>query len=118
MKKDLHPDYHEINVVMTDGTKFKTRSTWGKEGDTLKLDIDPKSHPAWTGQHRIMDSEGQVARFNKRFSGLGSGKPKTVTTETAPVEEAKTEAPVEELKTETAPVEEAKTENSEEETKN
>ena len=122
MKKDLHPDYHEINVVMTDGTKFKTRSTWGKEGDTLKLDIDPKSHPAWTGQHRIMDSEGQVARFNKRFSGLGSGKPKTVTketkTETAPVEEGKTEAPVEELKTETAPVEEAKTENSEEETKN
>ena len=122
MKKDLHPDYHEINVVMTDGTKFKTRSTWGKEGDTLKLDIDPKSHPAWTGQHRIMDSEGQVARFNKRFSGLGSGKSKTVTketkTETTPVEEAKTEAPVEELKTETAPVEEAKTENSEEETKN
>ena len=141
MKKDLHPDYHEINVVMTDGTKFKTKSTWGKEGDTLKLDIDPKSHPAWTGQHRIMDSEGQVARFNKRFSGLGSGKPKTFTketktetapveeakteapveelkTETAPVEETKTEAPVEELKTETAPVEEAKTENSEEETKN
>ena len=103
MKKDLHPDYHEINVVMTDGTKFKTKSTWGKEGDTLKLDIDPKSHPAWTGQHRIMDSEGQVARFNKRFSGLGSGKPKTFTKET---------------KTETAPVEEAKTENSEEETKN
>ena len=71
MKKDLHPDYHEITVVMTDGTKYKTRSTMGKSGDTLKLDIDPKSHPAWTGQHRILDSGGQVARFNKRFSGLG-----------------------------------------------
>lgn len=71
MKKDIHPDYHEITVVMTDGTKFKTRSTMGKSGDTLKLDIDPKSHPAWTGQHRILDSGGQVARFNKRFSGLG-----------------------------------------------
>ena len=71
MKKDIHPDYHEITVVMTDGSKYKTRSTFGKAGDTIKLDIDPKSHPAWTGQHRILDSGGQVARFNKRFSGLG-----------------------------------------------
>ena len=71
MKKDIHPDYHEITVVMTDGSKYKTRCTLGKAGDTLKLDIDPKSHPAWTGQHRILDSGGQVARFNKRFSGLG-----------------------------------------------
>ena len=71
MKKDIHPDYHEITVVMTDGSKYKTRSTMGKAGDTIKLDIDPKSHPAWTGQHRILDSGGQVARFNKRFSGLG-----------------------------------------------
>ena len=71
MKKDTHPDYHKIIVEMTDGTTFETRSTWGNEGDTLKLDIDPKSHPAWTGQHRILDSGGQVARFNKRFSGLG-----------------------------------------------
>ena len=71
MKKDIHPDYHEITVIMTDGTEYKTRSTLGKEGETLKLDIDPKSHPAWTGQHRILDSGGQVARFNKRFSGLG-----------------------------------------------
>ena len=71
MKKDIHPDYHEITIIMTDGSKYKTRSTMGKAGDTLKLDIDPKSHPAWTGQHRILDSGGQVARFNKRFSGLG-----------------------------------------------
>ena len=43
MKKDTHPDYHNITVEMTDGTTFNTRSTWGKEGDTLKLDIDPSS---------------------------------------------------------------------------
>ena len=71
MKKDIHPDYHEITVLMTDGTEYKTRSTMGVAGETIKLDIDPKSHPAWTGQHRILDSGGQVARFNKRFSGLG-----------------------------------------------
>ena len=71
MKKGIHPDYHEINVVMTDGTTFKTRSTMGKAGDTLRLDVDPKSHPAWTGVHRLLDSGGQLAKFNKRFQGMG-----------------------------------------------
>ncbi len=68
MKKDIHPDYHTINVVLTNGTTFQTRSTYGSEGDTLTLEIDPESHPAWTGgQKRLVDSGGQVARFNKRF---------------------------------------------------
>ncbi len=71
MKNEIHPNYHEITVVMTDGTEFKTRSTWGSEGDTMRLDIDPKSHPAWTGQHRLVDSAGQVAKFNRRFSSFG-----------------------------------------------
>lgn len=72
MKSDIHPDYHEITVIMTDGTEFKTRSTWGKEGDVMRLDIDPLVHPAWTGgQQRIVDTGGQVARFNKRFQGFG-----------------------------------------------
>ncbi|MFN3075489.1 MAG: 50S ribosomal protein L31 [Alphaproteobacteria bacterium] len=74
MKKDIHPDYHEINVVMTDGSEFTTRSTMGKAGATIRLDIDPKSHPAWTGVHRLMDSGGQLAKFNKRFAGFGIKK--------------------------------------------
>jgi len=74
MKADIHPDYHEITVEMTDGTTYKTRSTWGKEGDVLKLEIDPKSHPAWTGVHRLVDSGGQVAKFNKRFDRFGLKK--------------------------------------------
>jgi large subunit ribosomal protein L31 len=74
MKEKIHPDYHEITVVMTDGTSYKTRSTYGKAGDTLRLDIDPKSHPAWTGVHRLMDSGGQLAKFNKRFQNLGIKK--------------------------------------------
>ena len=71
MKSDIHPDYHEITVQMTDGSTYATRSTWGKAGDTIKLDIDPKTHPAWTGVHRLLDSGGQLAKFNKKFSGLG-----------------------------------------------
>jgi large subunit ribosomal protein L31 len=71
MKAETHPDYHMIKVQMTDGTVFETRSTWGKEGDTLTLEIDPKVHPAWTGgNNRLLDQGGQVARFNKRFGGL------------------------------------------------
>ena len=71
MKKDIHPDYHEITVVMTDGSSYQTRSTWGAPGDTLRLDIDPKTHPAWTGVHRLLDSGGQFAKFNKRFKDFG-----------------------------------------------
>jgi large subunit ribosomal protein L31 len=72
MKEGIHPDYHEITVVMTDGSSYKTRSTYGKAGDTLRLDIDSKSHPAWTGgAQRLIDSGGQLARFNKRFKGFG-----------------------------------------------
>ena len=75
MKKNLHPNYHTIKVEMTDGTQFETKSTWGSEGEVLKLEIDPKSHPAWTGgKASINDSEGQVARFEKRFKGVKLGK--------------------------------------------
>ena len=65
-KKEIHPDYHIIKVQLTDGSVFETRSTYGKEGDLLKLDIDPKSHPAWTGEaSKMLDSDGQVAKFQK-----------------------------------------------------
>jgi large subunit ribosomal protein L31 len=71
MKTETHPDYHMITVKMTDGTEYQTRSTWGKEGAVMTLEIDPTSHPAWTGGHgRMLDTGGQVARFNKRFGGL------------------------------------------------
>jgi large subunit ribosomal protein L31 len=74
MKSDIHPDYHEINIIMTDGTEYKTRSCYGKPGDTIRLYIDPKSHPAWTGQQRIIDTGGHIAKFNKCFAGIGARK--------------------------------------------
>jgi large subunit ribosomal protein L31 len=70
MKENIHPNYHMITVVMTDGSKFQTRSTYGNEGDTLSLDIDPKSHPAWTGgQQQILD-RGRVSKFKQKFGFL------------------------------------------------
>ena len=75
MKATTHPNYHMIKVVMTDGTEFMTRSTYGSEGETMNLDIDPKTHPAWTGgSQQLMDRGGRLSRFNSRFSGLSFGK--------------------------------------------
>jgi large subunit ribosomal protein L31 len=71
MKPEIHPNYHMITVVMTDGTEYQTRSTWGKEGDKLNLDIDSKSHPAWIGgAQQLLDRGGRVSRFQKKFSGF------------------------------------------------
>jgi large subunit ribosomal protein L31 len=75
MKADTHPQYHMIKVVMTNGTEYMTRSTYGKEGDTLNLDIDPSTHPAWTGgSQQLMDRGGRLSKFNSRFGGISLGK--------------------------------------------
>ncbi len=72
MKKDIHPEYHTIEVKMTDGSTFQTRSTYGKKGDTLTLEVDPTVHPAWTGGNtRLMDTGGRVSKFKKKYEGLG-----------------------------------------------
>lgn len=72
MKNDIHPDYHMIKVVMTDGTEYMTRSTWGEDGATLNLDIDPTTHPAWTGgNQQLVDRGGRVSKFKNRYANLG-----------------------------------------------
>jgi large subunit ribosomal protein L31 len=77
MKKDGHPDYHYITVVLNDGSKYLSRSTWGAPGDVMTLDIDPTTHPAWTGGgQQILDRAGRVSKFNKKFEGMGVGTKK------------------------------------------
>ncbi|WP_126978147.1 50S ribosomal protein L31 [Frigidibacter oleivorans] len=72
MKQGIHPEYHFITVKMTDGTTYQTRSSWGKEGDTMSLDIDPLAHPAWTGGNaKLMDTGGRVSKFKNKYAGLG-----------------------------------------------
>ena len=57
---------------MTDGSQFETMSTWGKEGDSLKLEIDSKSHSAWTGGSQKILDKGRVSKFFKKFKNLRS----------------------------------------------
>ena len=76
MKKNIHPNYHQIKVEMTDGTQFETKSTWGSEGDVLKLEIDPKSHSAWTGGKQKLMDKGRISKFNRKFQNFKSEKKK------------------------------------------
>ena len=77
MKANIHPDYHEITVKMTDGSTFNTRSTYGKKGDVLVLDVDTNTHPAWTGGGvRLNKKAGRVAKFNEKFAGMSFGSKK------------------------------------------
>src|SRR5688572_1810 len=70
-KKDIHPKYHTITVQMTDGTTYQTRSTYGKEGDTIQLDVDPKTHPAWVGGVNLRKT-GRLESFTNRFGGIAA----------------------------------------------
>lgn len=65
MKKGIHPFYHTVDIQMTDGSTFQTRSCY--KGDKMVLDIDSKSHPFFTGKQVLVDTAGRVERFNKRF---------------------------------------------------
>ena len=72
MKKGIHPEYHTIKVKMTAGSIFEAKTTWGKAGDQMALDIDPLVHPAWTGgSAKLMDTGGRVSKFKNKYAGLG-----------------------------------------------
>jgi large subunit ribosomal protein L31 len=68
MKKKIHPQYKEITVICSCGNTWGTRSTLNKE--TMKLEVCSKCHPFFTGQSRVMDTEGRVEKFNARFKGF------------------------------------------------
>ncbi len=77
MKPGIHPDYHEITVVLPTGDSYITRSTYGAPGAKLSLDISPETHPAWTGgTQNLTDRAGRVSSFNKRFAGMTFGAKK------------------------------------------
>lgn len=78
MKPGLHPDYHP--VVFRDrsaGMSFLTRSTatsaqtveWedGRTYPVIDVDVSSASHPFWTGRASVLDAEGRVERFNRRY---------------------------------------------------
>ncbi len=65
-------DYHKVNIVMTNGEKFITRSTYGKEDDEIKLDRDPLTHPAWTGSltSGLTSKTSRFAKFKDKYGDI------------------------------------------------
>lgn len=66
MKENLHPDYHEVEVVCVCGNKFKSKSTI--KGDTIKVDVCNKCHPYFSGKTKIVDTAGRVEKFKKKYN--------------------------------------------------
>ena len=64
MKPDIHPEYSETTVTCACGETFQTRST----AKDIHVEICSKCHPFFTGKQKLVDSEGRVERFKKRYS--------------------------------------------------
>ena len=78
MKSEIHPEYRDVVFQdVSSDFSFKTRSTvqsretitWedGNEYPLVKVEVSSKSHPFYTGQHKIVDSGGRVDRFKQRY---------------------------------------------------
>jgi large subunit ribosomal protein L31 len=63
MKAGIHPEYHEVTVHCACGASWKTRST----KKDLHLEICSNCHPFFTGRQKLIDTEGRVDRFTKKF---------------------------------------------------
>lgn len=67
MKDGIHPDYNEITVVLSDGTKIETRSTLNPEDGEYHTEVDSKNHPFYTGNMSFQKKAGRIDRFKKRY---------------------------------------------------
>lgn len=64
MKEKIHPNYNQVTVSCACGNKFETGSTKGE----LKVDICANCHPFFTGTQKILDAEGRVQKFERRYA--------------------------------------------------
>ncbi|NCT91544.1 type B 50S ribosomal protein L31 [Cellulomonas sp. APG4] len=84
MRKDIHPPYHPVVFRdLTTDTAFLTRSTvtsertttWtdGRTYPVVDVDVSSASHPFWTGRTRVLDTEGRVEQFRRRYGQRPDG---------------------------------------------
>lgn len=77
MKPDIHPPYHKVLFIdAATGKEWVTRSTLtsketktvdGEELPVVHLEISSYSHPFWTGKLRVLDADGKIDRFKRRY---------------------------------------------------
>jgi large subunit ribosomal protein L31 len=73
VKPAIHPEYHDVTVHCACGATWKTRST----RKDLHLEICSNCHPFFTGRQKLIDTEGRVERFTKKFGAQTSEQRKT-----------------------------------------
>ena len=71
MKKDIHPNYEPANVQCACGNVFETQST---RGGLIKVDICSACHPFFTGKQKLVDTEGRVEKFRKKYAKAAEKK--------------------------------------------
>lgn len=69
MKDGIHPEYKEVNVACACGHTFRTRST---KGEDISVDVCAACHPFYTGKQRLVDTQGRVDRFRKKYQRAGA----------------------------------------------
>ncbi len=78
MKKDIHPNYRDVvyqdisadfSILTKSTVETKETITWedGKEYPLFKVDISSASHPFYTGNQKVLDTEGRVEKFKNRY---------------------------------------------------
>ncbi|MFC1517687.1 50S ribosomal protein L31 [Candidatus Margulisiibacteriota bacterium] len=70
MQKEIHPKYNKITATCACGASFTTGSTQ----DEIRVDVCSHCHPLFTGQQKILDAEGRVERFKKRYAKTATTK--------------------------------------------
>ncbi|MEF9520146.1 type B 50S ribosomal protein L31 [Chlamydia crocodili] len=108
MKKNTHPEYNKVLFVdSSTGYKFVCGSTYqsektevyeGQEYPVCYVSVSSSSHPFFTGSKRLVDAEGRVDKFLKRYSSAKPAQPAQVSVEEEPVTKAKKKAPVKKKK--------------------
>ncbi|WP_406233348.1 type B 50S ribosomal protein L31 [Nocardia sp. NBC_01009] len=84
MKIGIHPDYHPVvfedsstgKQFLTRSTSTSTRTVQWSDGNTyplLMVDVTSDSHPFWTGAHRVMDTQGRVEKFERKYGRRARG---------------------------------------------
>ncbi len=68
MKEGIHPEYRQVRVTCACGNSFETRSTQTE----LTADVCAACHPFYTGKQRLVDTQGRVDRFRRKYAKTGT----------------------------------------------
>lgn len=66
MKNEIHPDYHFVDVKLSDGSSIKIKSTM--KAESYVSEIDSTNHPFYTGKKQFIDTAGRVEKYKRRYA--------------------------------------------------